>query len=189
MSNYFLPSGYIGKLLLVVFITMGFNTLARAQQVTITGQVSNKSGEPLAGTSINVKGTPTTVLANENGTFSISCTSNSTPAISDMTIKWDESDSNERKLERIITQYWIAQFPDATEAWTTFRRTGYPKLFPVVVNESGGLIATDIQTRRLPYPQSEYQTNNAEVAKAVLLLGGPDTGGTRLWWDLDQGNF
>ncbi len=114
---------------------------------------------------------------------------NSTPAMSDMTIKWDESDSNERKLERIITQYWIAQFPDATEAWTTFRRTGYPRLFPVVVNESGGLIDTDIQIRRLPYPQSEYQTNNAEVTKAVLLLGGPDTGGTRLWWDLDQGNF
>ena len=115
--------------------------------------------------------------------------SNSINAISNITIKWEEAVSNEIKLERIITQGWIAQFPDATEAWTTYRRTGYPKLFPVVVNESDGQIDTEIQIRRLPYPQSEYQTNQAEVTKAVTLLGGPDTGGTRLWWDLDQGNF
>ncbi len=57
-------------------------------------------------------------------------------------------------------------------AWSTFRRTGYPKLFPVVLNNSGGTIDTKIQIRRMNYPGSEYVTNAAEVAKGVTLLGG-----------------
>ena len=49
---------------------------------------------------------------------------------------------------------------------------------------SDGKVNTQIQVRRLPFPESEYSGNNAEVLKAVMLLGGgPDTGGTRLWWD------
>ena len=114
---------------------------------------------------------------------------NSSPALSSITIKWEDGDSNEQKLERIMTQKWIALFPDCTEAWTNFRRTGYPKLFPVVVNNSNGTISTQIQIRRLVFLQSEYATNSAEVAKAITLLGGPDTGGTRVWWDIDKGNF
>lgn len=114
---------------------------------------------------------------------------NSSPALSSITIKWDEAATNEQKLERIITQQWIANFANSTEAWTTFRRTGYPKLFPVVENNSGGLISTSIQIRRMTYLASEYTSNAAEVAKAVTLLGGPDNGGTRLWWDIPGGNF
>ncbi len=78
----------------------------------------------------------------------------------------------EQKLERIITQKWIAIFPDGTEAWSTFRRTGYPKLFPVALNNSGGTISTVIQIRGMNYPRSEYFSNPTEVAKGVTLLGG-----------------
>lgn len=108
---------------------------------------------------------------------------------SDITIKWEEAATNELKLERIITQKWIAIFPEGQEAWSEFRRTGYPKLFPVVENKSGGLIDTKIQIRRLPFSQNEYNSNNAEVQKAISLLKGPDNGGTRLWWDIDKANF
>lgn len=114
---------------------------------------------------------------------------NSSPALSSITIKWDEAASNEVKLEKIITQKWISLFPDATEAWTNYRRTGYPKLFPVVVNNSSGTISTEIQIRRLKFLQTEYSTNSMEVQKAVTALGGPDTGGTRLWWDIAGPNF
>ncbi|HRP55466.1 RagB/SusD family nutrient uptake outer membrane protein [Agriterribacter sp.] len=114
---------------------------------------------------------------------------NNIAALSDITIRWDESAGNEEKLERIITQQWIANFGSGTEAWSTFRRTGYPKLFPVVVNNSGGTISTEIQIRRMNYPGSEYVTNEAEVQKGVTLLGGPDHGGTRLWWDVAGPNF
>lgn len=104
--------------------------------------------------------------------------------LSVITIPWKEKDGFEKNLERIITQKWIAMFPDGQEAWTEFRRTHYPKVFPVMVNNSGGTINTATQVRRITFPQSEYDNNEMEVTKAVSLLdGGLDTGGTKLWWD------
>ncbi|OPC01833.1 hypothetical protein BAS09_13580 [Elizabethkingia ursingii] len=103
--------------------------------------------------------------------------------LSTITIKWNEADSFEKKLERIITQKWIAVFPNGQEAWSEFRRTGYPKIFPVVVNYSGGTIDTSKQIRRMPFPNSEYRDNPQGVASGATALGGPDNGGTRLWWD------
>jgi hypothetical protein len=103
---------------------------------------------------------------------------------SKITIKWDDAALDSVKLERILTQKWLAMFPEGQEAWTEFRRTSFPRLFPVIHNNSGGSISTSVQIRRLPYPQNEYNTNPATVAKGVQLLGkGPDNGGTRLWWD------
>lgn len=103
--------------------------------------------------------------------------------LSTITIAWVEKASFELKLERIITQKWIALYPNGQEAWTEFRRTGYPKVFPIVSNKSGGTVSTDIQIRRISYPSAEYNSNKAEVEKAAALLGGPDNGGTKLWWD------
>lgn len=114
---------------------------------------------------------------------------NNATAVSTITVAWDAGATNEQKLERIITQKWLAMFPEGQEAWTEFRRTGYPKLFTVVNNNSNGTIDTKIQIRRLAFPQTEYNTNGAEVQKAVTLLGGPDNGGTRLWWDVNKANF
>lgn len=103
---------------------------------------------------------------------------------SKITIKWDDTAQDSVKLERILTQKWLAMFPEGQEAWTEFRRTSFPRLFLVIHNNSGGSISTSVQIRRLPYPQNEYNTNPATVAKGVQLLGkGPDNGGTRLWWD------
>ena len=101
--------------------------------------------------------------------------------LSTITIKWDAAATSERQLERVITQKWIAGYPDGQEAWSEFRRTGYPKLFPVIVNNSGGTITGFI--KRLPIP-SKYQNNNLPAyTKAVASLGGPDNGGTKVWWD------
>ena len=80
-------------------------------------------------------------------------------------------------------------FPEGQEAWTEYRRTGYPKLFPVVTNNSNGTIDSQIQIRRLAYPQTEYTANGAAVKAAIQLLGGPDNGGTRVWWDVAKPNF
>lgn len=105
---------------------------------------------------------------------------------SDITPTWNEGDSEERKLERIITQKYIAMFPNGQEAWSEFRRTGYPKVIPIpsAFNYSNGTIDTDIQVRRMTFPRSEYANNAAAVYAAASLLGGPDTGGTYLWWDV-----
>jgi hypothetical protein len=114
---------------------------------------------------------------------------NSSPALSTATIAWNAGATNEQNLERIITQKWLAMFPEGEEAWTEYRRTGYPKLFPVVTNNSNGTIDSQIQIRRLAYPQAEYTSNGAAVQAAVQLLGGPDNGGTRVWWDVAKPNF
>lgn len=109
-------------------------------------------------------------------------TGNNITAPSTIRIAWNDADNFDTNLERIITQKWIALYPDGPEGWAEFRRTGYPKLLPVVTNNSNGTI-DDKQVRRIPYPQSEYNNNRSGVQSAISLLGGPDGGGTKLWWD------
>jgi hypothetical protein len=51
------------------------------------------------------------------------------------------------------------------------------------MNNSGGKISTAVFIRRVNFIAEEYSTNKAAVGRAVQTLGGPDNGGTRLWWD------
>ncbi len=104
-------------------------------------------------------------------------------AVSAITVAWDEDADFETKLERIITQKYLAIFPDNQEAWSEYRRTGYPRLFTVDYNGSNGSVNTSLQIRRLRFPTSEYSNNADNVQAAVGLLGGADNGGTKLWWD------
>tara|TARA_B100000809_G_scaffold138551_1_gene136172 strand:- start:44639 stop:46213 length:1575 start_codon:yes stop_codon:yes gene_type:complete len=115
--------------------------------------------------------------------------SNSIAYASDVKIAYNAAGTNEEQLEQIITQKWIAMFPDGQEAWTEFRRTGYPRVFPVVVNNSGGDIDTATQVRRINFVASEINTNGANVTSAIGYLKGDDNGGTRLWWDIAGSNF
>ncbi len=108
---------------------------------------------------------------------------NSTAAKSTITIAWDASADFETSLERIITQKWIALYPNGPEGWAEFRRTGYPKLLPVVNNDSSGAVSTDEQIRRVPFSVDEYSDNPSGVAAGVTALGGADNAGTKLWWD------
>lgn len=111
--------------------------------------------------------------ADPNGKASLS-------ALSTITIKWNESDTQEQKLERIITQKWIALYPIGQEAWSEYRRTGYPKFFPVAqTTEFAGLVVAN----RIPFPYSEYENNHDNVTAAATLLGGKDNYATKLWWD------
>ncbi|MDQ0784084.1 SusD/RagB family nutrient-binding outer membrane lipoprotein [Chryseobacterium sp. W4I1] len=104
------------------------------------------------------------------------------PMLSTITIKWNDADTFERKLERIMTQKWIAIYPDGSEAWAEQRRTGYPVIFKNVLNDSQGTISTDAMIRRIPIP-TKYRNNTLNYAQALQYIGGPDTGGTKLWWD------
>lgn len=114
---------------------------------------------------------------------------NNSPALNNVTIAWDAAATNEVKLQKIITQKWIAGFPEGQEAWSDYRRTGYPKLFPVLKNYSGTTITTEFGVRRINFVQSEKAGNAGGVATGVAKLGGPDNGGTRLWWDTTGANF
>jgi hypothetical protein len=114
---------------------------------------------------------------------------NNSPAVSTITIKWDANATQEQQLERIITQKWLAIFPDGQEAWSDWRRTGYPKLFTTANNLSGGIVNSTTGARRLPYPSTEQTTNKDAYNNALTLLGGADNAGTRIWWDANKANF
>jgi len=98
--------------------------------------------------------------------------------------RWIPSASNEEKLEKIITQKWLALFPEGCEAWAEQRRTGYPRLFPVRFNNSKeGNIDTEIMIRRLNFPADMADSDPKQYEGLVKVLNGPDKAGTRLWWD------
>lgn len=98
-----------------------------------------------------------------------------------VTIKWENSASDEEKLNRIITQKWIANFPLGHEAWNDYRRTGYPDIFPAGDNLSTRGITSERGQRRLRFSQTEYETNSSNVKAAAAAMGG-DKETTDLWW-------
>jgi hypothetical protein len=111
---------------------------------------------------------------------------------STITVAWNDADSDELKLEKIMTQKWINNFTNANEAWVDHRRTGYPKLPFNTKNDSNadwGVIAADDFLRRMPFINNERENNQEGVADATEKLGGPDEIGTRLWWDTGGANF
>jgi hypothetical protein len=107
-------------------------------------------------------------------------------------VKWNEADDKELKLEKIMTQKWIAAVHNTIEIWVDHRRTGYPKLPYNYKNDSNsdwGVIPPNDFLRRMPFVNGERNNNPQGVADATAKLGGPDEIGTRLWWDTGGPNF
>lgn len=114
-------------------------------------------------------------------------------------VKWNDGDSYDTKLEKIITQKYIASFPYSYEAWVDLRRTGYPKLFPVLnVSDGDGTIEegdASVQSwtniiRRIPWASDDPQTKQdieetgiPALAKDADSDNASDTQMQILWWD------
>lgn len=122
------------------------------------------------------------------------------PSVTKIGVKWNEGDSPEVKLEKIITQKYIASFPYSYESWVDLRRVGYPKLFPILgVADSDGTIGagdSKVQTkenimRRIPWASDDPQTKEdiANTGLPALGEGASDTQGQHLWWDNGASNF
>ena len=112
------------------------------------------------------------------------------PSVTKIGVKWNEGDDQETKLEKIITQKYLALFPLSTEAWTEMRRTGYPKMFPVLNADDGdGSIKQGEMIRRIPWVPKDEETKKIIETSGIKKLGGPDEQATRLWWDVDKANF
>lgn len=116
-----------------------------------------------------------------------------TPDIESVTkigVKWNEADDRETKLEKIITQKYLAGFPYSFEAWTDMRRTGYPKVFPVLnVNDGDGSLKDGDLVRRMLFASDDEGAIKDIQDTGLDALGGPDQQATRLWWDKDAPNF
>jgi hypothetical protein len=81
-----------------------------------------------------------------------------------------------QKTEAIITQKYIAlNFIHGQEAWSEYRRTGYPVSSSTLINNPFGAIAStqsqatraDHLPTRLPYPASEANYNAANVPQNI----------------------
>ncbi len=113
---------------------------------------------------------------------------NNFTSLSTITVAWNDADSRELKLEKIMTQKWINNFTNTLESWVDFRRTGYPKIPHVAKNDSSpdwGVIPADQWIKRMPFPNAERTGNADGVADAVSKMGAgaKDDIATRLWWD------
>lgn len=100
-------------------------------------------------------------------------------------IEWKIDDDIEKHRCQILTQKWLANFPNGFETWADVRRTGYP-LFLKPVSRNAEVKEVK-EMRRLKFPTTEYNTNRDNVLAAVAMLnGGKDGFTTRLWWDNDD---
>lgn len=98
------------------------------------------------------------------------------------------------RLEKIITQKYIAAFPDVSfESWNDKRRLNLPRFDVGAFRYEAQYDASNKNIkdpknfiRRVQYPEQERQINNVEYEKGVALLGGPDQSNTPIWWDMSK---
>jgi hypothetical protein len=86
------------------------------------------------------------------------------------------------ELQQIGGQYWVVSIPNGFEAWSNFRRTGYPQLVPnpYPASEIPGEFI-----RRHVYPDIESVANNENLQAAITNQGGAANCkmNGRVWWD------
>tara|TARA_R110000823_G_scaffold295431_4_gene415096 strand:+ start:339022 stop:340503 length:1482 start_codon:yes stop_codon:yes gene_type:complete len=82
-------------------------------------------------------------------------------------------------LEQIGDQKWLSLFPNGSEMYSDWRRTGYPVLTPTpnATNESGEIPIRD------PYPSNESDLNSENYEAAVARLASGDNDQSPVWWD------
>jgi hypothetical protein len=109
--------------------------------------------------------------------------------------KYDDTDgAGNTVLEKIITQKYLALFPDMSmEAWSDHRRLNLPLMqVPIQRDENvWGGANKDFKSpanfiKRVQYPAREVQLNKTEYDKGVQLLGGSDRANTSIWWDKNK---
>ena len=105
-----------------------------------------------------------------------------TPPLTDIPVRF--STVEEKQREQIGTQKWLALYPNGMEAWAEMRRSGYPKMYPLI-NSDNPDMPKDQMIKRIVFADRDRQTNTKAVEAAVGLLGpGGDKVSTRLWWDV-----
>ena len=92
----------------------------------------------------------------------------------------DLTGSNEAQLKSIITQKWIANFPNGIEAWADFRRTDYPDLTLPADGVSGNAtVSANTYIKRVRYPDNQHDYN-----PLLQQSYEDDRMDIRMWWDV-----
>ena len=104
------------------------------------------------------------------------------PPVSNVPIAWSATPSVQ--LQQIMTQKWLALYPDGLEAWADWRRSHKMKLYPAANSDNQLIPDPSVKwLRRIPFLLSERQNNPAGVVTGEAALGGTDNELTPLWWD------
>ena len=107
---------------------------------------------------------------------------NNTPALTNIPVAFAATVALQR--EQVGTQKWLALYPYSPEAWSEFRRTGFPKLYPRLNSDNTDSPATDAASvRRTTYPPIEAAVNPQGLASGLAKLGGADKTSTKVWWN------
>jgi hypothetical protein len=115
----------------------------------------------------------------ELGTYLSSTNAN----LNGTTVKWDDNTgTNNSQLDKIITQKYIAGFPDnGWEAWADQRRLKHTLIEPTQNPDDGtGLIKGD-HVQRIKYPSNQPSVNAKHYAEAIARQG-EDLVSTKIWW-------
>ena len=84
---------------------------------------------------------------------------------------YDAAADDTKRLSIVMRDKWASQFTQGIEAWTDWRRTGFPDLDPATVNTSpDGQIPV-----RLPYSNAETAANVNAPAQPLI--------NAKVWWD------
>ena len=105
-----------------------------------------------------------------------------TQPLTDIPVAYESGGPVERRLEQIITQKWLALYPNGWEAWAELRRTGYPRQYARVASDNPD-VAPDEVPRRMVYVAREFTTNAGAVNSAIGRIAGGDKNNSKLWWD------
>ena len=82
-------------------------------------------------------------------------------------------------LKQIAIQEYLAYYPDGIGGWNTWRRTGWPVLYPApdAINYPKQI------PRRFMYGADDYSLTKEGVEAAVARMPGGDKMDSRVWWD------
>ena len=95
----------------------------------------------------------------------------------------DLSGADETSLKQLITQKWLANFPNGVEAWSDFRRTDYPDITLPIDGVSGSsTVASGTWVKRIRYPDKAHRLNEANMPANMNTLE-TDRMDIRVWWD------
>ena len=98
-------------------------------------------------------------------------------------VAWNSALDFEGHLKQIITQKWLAVYPNGVEAWSEFRRTGYPDLIPVKQSLEPKIKPEDGEfIKKLRYVDDELR-ENPNATSSALNQGKGDGMHVRVWWD------
>lgn len=96
-------------------------------------------------------------------------------------VAWDASVANQRT--QIAVQKYLAIFPESWEAWADLRRSDAKVIYAPINTDNNEPGVGKSLMKRVIYVTNEYSSNNEAVQDAITKLKGPDSGGTRIWWD------